>query len=608
MNFWSFCGMGPYVIAVPYGGTISGPFIWAQQGQNNAFLQPTNAPGARIGAIVGQFLMLGDVLQPQTQVIGTGDGTTATFTFGLNDLPMLTTGSVYDQAGLLAGTFQNGSIVGSGLLSAPNLPGALASIGDTFDAGVYVNSQFSLTIASDPTQNVFASITANGVTLNASAATYSYVGGVATWVWTSGPFGFGGSVTYPATFTGGAFSTSIVSGSSTTSVNGYSPYTLNEVVDSYSGGTYSDSSFSIQASSDPGQALFTTITVNGKTFSSASASYEYINGVAGWFWNTGPFGLTNGSTYPVTFTGAMFFSTIVAGQINTGSLHPIATLGYSIPSGIGTNTALAVFNGYQQGTGSLQLSGTSQVNYESGNLTLVLNGPPPLGDQIFAQYTQSAPYRAQWSAIGDPTNWPIPLTANAVAFQSGFEDLEVDLGPIKFIAGYPLYGVIFQEFGITRANYVGGNVVFSFSVYSRNRGLMARGAACVVGQLVYFLAQDGFQVTDGNSVDPIGTDQENDNGIDGWFFANVNTNALESIRSAYDSVTRCVYFAVPTGTNTLPDTLLAFNPIAQKWTKSAIPVELLWTDTNAGSTPGSILRLALFTQKTIRPQLSPELP
>lgn len=591
--------MGPYVIAVPHSkSTPTGPYVWSQQGQNNGFVQPTNAPGGRIGAIVGQFLMLGDILQAQTQVIGTGDGVTATFNFGLNGLPMRTVGNVYDQAGLLAGTFQNGLIVGSGLLSAPNLPGTLASIGDTFNAGVFAKSQFSLNIAADPGQAVFTTITANGVTQNSSAATYSFTGGVASWVWNT-PFNFGSAVTYAVTFTGATFLTSFLSGSNQVSTNGYAPYTLGQISDSYNSGSYAGSSFVLESSNPNISLVFANLIVNGKTFASNLASYSWSNGIATWTWFTGPFGFTNGATYPLTFTGfSGFFGTIIAGQQTTGSLHPITTIGYSLFAGIGTSTSLSTFTGYQlsSATGSITTAGSSNVNYLSGNLTLALNGPPPIADQIFANYTQAVPYRVQWSAIGDPTNWPIPLTANAVTFQSGFEDLEVDLGPVKFIAGYPLYGVIFQEFGITRANYVGGNVVFSFAVFSRNRGLMARGAACVVGQLVYFLAQDGWQVTDGNSVNPIGTDTQNNLGIDKWFFENVNLSALETIRGAYDSTTRNVYFAIPTGTNTLPDTLLSFNPIAQKWTKSAIPVEMLWTDTNASNVSGSILRLALFTQ------------
>lgn len=241
------------------------------------------------------------------------------------------------------------------------------------------------------------------------------------------------------------------------------------------------------------------------------------------------------------------------------------------------------------GAGTLT-SGT--INYLSGAISLLLSAPPPANDSLYAVYTQAVPYRVQWSAIGDPTNWPIPLTANAIALQSSYEDLEVDLGAVKYIAGYPLYGVIFQEFGITRANYVGGNVVFSFAVFSRNRGLVAKGAAVTVGGLVYFLSQDGFFVTDGNSSNPIGTDSANESGIDDWFWSNVNAAALEAITAAYDSATRCVHFAVPTGINIQPDTLLAYNPISAYWTKSAIATEIIWTDTQ----PKNLTRIGLIDQ------------
>lgn len=598
IDFWSFAGMGPYLIAVPDtdDATKTGPYIWINQGVGNAFTQPANAPGGRVGAIVGQFLMVGDVLQAQTQVVGTGDNHTSVFNFGLNNLPMLATGNVYDQAGQLAGTFSNGLINGSGLLSAPSLPGSLASIGDTTNGGAYVNSVFSLTTTSDPGQSAFTSITANAVTLLSINASYNFDGNAATWVWSTGPFGFGAGSTYAISLA--PYATSIIGGSSSVSTNGFAPYTLNGLVDSFSAGVYSNSTLSLQATSDPGKSLFTSLTVNGKTFSSASAAYQYTGGVAFWTWNTGPFGFTNGATYQATFAGASFFTNLTAGQANTGSLHPISTIGYSVTPAIGAIGSISTFTGYQQssGTGSVETAGLSQINYESGDLTLVLNGAPPLSDQIFARYTQSAPSRVQWSAIGDPTRWPIPLTADAIAFQSGYEDLEVDLGPVMFIAGYPLYGIIFQRTGISRANYVGGNVVWSFGVFSKNRGLIAKGAAIQVGTLVYFLSQDGWMVTDGNSVNPIGTDPNNDFGIDGWFWANVNVNALSTIRCGYDTTTRCVSFSIPTGSNPFPDTLLTYNPLANRWTKSAIPTQIVWTDNNGATDFGTNLRLGLFTQ------------
>lgn len=235
-----------------------------------------------------------------------------------------------------------------------------------------------------------------------------------------------------------------------------------------------------------------------------------------------------------------------------------------------------ISNGVVSGTGIS--SGT--VNYTTGAISLTFSAAPASGDVVSIKYTQVAPYRVWWPAIGDPTNWPTPLTQTAVANQSGYEDLQPDLQQVMFIAGYPLYALIFQRFGITRANYVGGDVVFDFAPYEFTHGCVAHGAAVQVNNAVFFLSDDGFFVTDGANVVPIGTDPTNSQGIDNWFWANVNSNALEAIRSGYDAEKRCVFFAIPTGANTLPDTLLSYNPGARKWTRSAVSCETIWSTDN----------------------------
>jgi hypothetical protein len=357
-TYWTFCQDFPYLVAIPYttNGALTGPYLWSNQGANNAFAVPSNAPGCRVGANVGQFLMLGDLYQTSVQTLLTGDGSTTTFSGTLTP-PILATGSISDTGGHLTGTFANGVITGTGYLT---------------------------------------------------------------------------------------------------------------------GGT---------------------------------------------------------------------------------------------------------------------------INFTTGAITLAFGTAPPLGDGVQATYTTVAPYRVWWSAIGDPTNWPIPLTNNAIAFQSGYQDLQADLGQVMFIAGYPQYALIFQRFGITRANYIGGAAVWQFAPYEFTRGAIAHGPCVQVDNDVFYLADSGWMLTDGANVIPIGTDQENSSGIDNWFWANVNQSALEAIRGGYDAEKRCVFFAIPTGTNTLPDTLLSFNPGAQRWTRSVIPVETIWTtDNGANNTPPTRQTLGVIDQ------------
>jgi hypothetical protein len=211
-----------------------------------------------------------------------------------------------------------------------------------------------------------------------------------------------------------------------------------------------------------------------------------------------------------------------------------------------------------------------------GKVTGVINQSLFIGD------IAGTPYRVQWSAIGDSTQWPTPLTDAAIAAQSGFQDLTQDWGNVMFIGSGPQFGVIFQRNGITRATYVGGDVVFSFVPFERRRGLIARGAAVQHSEMTFFISDDGFHITDGSQVDNIGRSDDGSLGVDQFFWSNVNKAAVSNISSGYDADKKSIFWAIPTGFNTLPDTLLTFNPSSKRWTKSAIASEFVFTD-NDGS-------------------------
>jgi hypothetical protein len=286
-------------------------------------------------------------------------------------------------------------------------------------------------------------------------------------------------------------------------------------------------------------------------------------------------------------------------SVSTALETPVTAAG-TITDTSGDLTGTINSTGIVSGTGYLA-SGT--VDFATGSIQLTFGTAPPNGDIVTALYDQVAPYRCSWSAIGDPTNWPVPLTQAAYAAQSGQNDLDVDYGPVMFIAGYPLYGLIFQSFGITKASYIGGNVVFSWAQYEFKRGVIAHGAAIRVGPLVYYLSDEGFFYTDGANVVPIGTASNNSAGIDRWFWENVNIAALEAIRTGYDSQKRCIFFAIPTGVNTLPDTLLTYNTLAQQWTRAAISCQTLWTSNNATIGDPATLQLLGLMDQTNTPNM-----
>jgi hypothetical protein len=249
---------------------------------------------------------------------------------------------------------------------------------------------------------------------------------------------------------------------------------------------------------------------------------------------------------------------------------------------------------YDNGAGSFTSPYfTGTINYATGAISVTFLTPPASSVGVLADYTQVFAARVWWSAIDLPNFFPAPFTNAALAFQSSLEDLEADLGPVTAIVGYPLYFLVFQQNGITRAIYQGGNVVFAFGTYEWKRGLIACGAYVQVGPNVYFLSDQGFFYTDGANVIPIGTAQDNSAGIDNWFWANANLAQLSTITGAYDATLRSVIFAVATGTNTQPDTLLIYNLLAQRWTRAQVPSAVIWSDDD-----GSRHRLGIMTQGT----------
>lgn len=264
-------------------------------------------------------------------------------------------------------------------------------------------------------------------------------------------------------------------------------------------------------------------------------------------------------------------------RVFTGIIPNVPLRKQSVILSVGAPTNQIVFD---KGDGTFFGAGLGTINYATGAISVNFNAAPPNTQAVIVTYTQAFPERVWWSAIGLPAFFPAPLTNAALAFQSSQEDLQADLGPVMAIVGYPLYFLVFQRSGITRAVYQGGNVVFAFAPYEFKRGLVSRGAYCQVGPNTHFLSDQGFFSTDGANVTPTGTAPDNSAGIDNWFWANVNKAELGIITAGYDASTRSVMYAIPTGINNRCDTLLTYNIVAQRWTKSQVPTVLIWSDTD----------------------------
>lgn len=200
-----------------------------------------------------------------------------------------------------------------------------------------------------------------------------------------------------------------------------------------------------------------------------------------------------------------------------------------------------------------------------------LGGSPPnarhiatFGDFVVLGYTDNSPFEVKWSGINDATSWT-PGTD-----QSDAQTLP-DGGIIRgFASGDTL--TVFQQNAIRRMQYVGPPVYMQFDKISEDIGCLASGSICEIGAIAFFLATDGFYMTDGSAITPISSDL-----VDDWFFTDVNQEYLDRMTSAVDPQSKVAYwsYASTAAVTGIPDTLLMYNWTAKRWSYARITVERL---------------------------------
>ena len=191
------------------------------------------------------------------------------------------------------------------------------------------------------------------------------------------------------------------------------------------------------------------------------------------------------------------------------------------------------------------------------------------------------PYRLQWPAINDPTNWQTPGTSGARAVQAGEQFLDSSFGSITAIAGGQFYGLIFQQRAITRMTYVGGDIVFQFEVIERGRGCWAPQSMVQIGSKVFFLSHDAWYVTDGQTVAPIG-----DGRVDKTFLSSFDQSYKERVTGCPDFVGKVIYWCVPTAAASagVPDSVWIYNFTKDRWSHAIDTIQMLFPGLSQGYT------------------------
>lgn len=209
------------------------------------------------------------------------------------------------------------------------------------------------------------------------------------------------------------------------------------------------------------------------------------------------------------------------------------------------------------------------TDIDSDDTWSTLTGSPPqakrcakVGDFLMLGAISGAPSRIQWSAFNNPTgSW-----AASRLTQAGSADLPTEYGEIQKIVG-GRFAVVFQKRGIQRLSYVGPPVVWRADEISTDRGAVAPFAVVTIGYLTYFLAQDGFFVTDGASVEPVGTQR-----INKWFYDNVQQSKIAKVQGAVDWQNKCIFWAFNSQSDGDFDRAIIYSWEQNRWSSMTLNV------------------------------------
>lgn len=194
-----------------------------------------------------------------------------------------------------------------------------------------------------------------------------------------------------------------------------------------------------------------------------------------------------------------------------------------------------------------------------------LAGTPPKGRCVaavrdfvmfgnLADATGTDPNAVRWCAIDTPTTWTIGTS-------QADRQLLPNAGFIRKVVGGE-YAVILGENSIYRATYVGSPLIFQFDEVAPGRGCVAQGSVANIGNMIFFLSDDGFYLFDGNQAIPIGA-----NKVDKWFWADIDQGSLYRISTTIDPINKIVMWSYPgSGSSSgTPNRILAYNWQVQRW-------------------------------------------
>jgi hypothetical protein len=204
----------------------------------------------------------------------------------------------------------------------------------------------------------------------------------------------------------------------------------------------------------------------------------------------------------------------------------------------------------------------------SANVVGIVGQFVVMGDFLntaFSAGSEQSPHEIQWCSIDQPTLWPAPNSATAIATQAGNQFLHIGYGAVRAIHGGDQFAVVLQVDAVSRMTYEGPPTVFRFDVIDKTQGSYFKRGSIMIGGVTYFISKNGFCRTDGVSVERIGQGK-----VDRYFW-DTYSGDIDSVHVGHDPINNLFHCAYPQATDvsTTCSALLSYHLGSQSWSVSS---------------------------------------
>lgn len=171
--------------------------------------------------------------------------------------------------------------------------------------------------------------------------------------------------------------------------------------------------------------------------------------------------------------------------------------------------------------------------------------------------------KIQWSAIGNPLDWPTPGSNDAQYKQADEQDFP-DTGSLTAVSG-ALPGVdlvLFTERAVHRGQYIGSPFIFQFDIIDKSRGAMSPQSVVSGRNAIYYLSEEGFLATNGSTISNISAER-----VTLWFRSHCDPTRRKEVRGALDPISGFIVWTFPgmTAKKDIHDFFLVYHPMLDRW-------------------------------------------